>query len=95
MRPDAAMTSFDIKFRQPQIADSIHMDHINDNIYYAKVTLNSDQLSSKELKYSYIRLGVAPETLEQNELSFYDRTKGKKFYQLNTYFDFLEQKIIT
>lgn len=67
------------------------MSRPDDHVYYITVKLPE---RAKEFKYTYVRLGMKNEALNQEELSEVEKSRGKKFAKLATFFDFLEKDFL-
>jgi hypothetical protein len=73
----------------------VQMQRLDENIFYVQAKINADDLEDKaDLKYSYIKYGTQ-DTLDQNEESEQEKTKGKKFLRLGTFFDTFAPKKFT
>ena len=81
-------TKFELKLKNvTPLRKPNMMDRRDENIFHTQVTIRASELNEiNELRYSYIKHAVG-ETLDTSEESEQERTKGKKFFKLTTFFD--------
>ena len=78
-------TSFTLRMKQ--LKSPVNMQRLDDNIFYASVFLSTSDLKEmSELRYVYVKKGLQ-ENLETSDEVEQERTKGKKYLRLSTFFD--------
>ena len=67
------------------------MVKLDDNIYYASIKMRGH---FTELKYKFIKICLNSE-FDEEETSEYDKQKSEKYTNLNTFFDFVDDKKVS
>lgn len=82
-------TKLELRIKRPD-EQAVPMRELVEHVFYAKARFKGD---IQEFKYQYVSVAVDSD-FRQEDLGEQDKTKGKKYLRLNTFFDFADKNIL-
>jgi len=89
MKSVVGHSKLELRFKRPE-ERAVPMREIVDHVFYATASFKGD---IQEFKYQYVSVAVDSD-FRQEDLAEQDKTKGKKFLRLNTFFDFADKNLL-
>ena len=91
MKAKPGISMLEIRFKKPDnMNESVRMIEIVEHVYHAKVKFRGP---IKEYKYQYVRMAFDSE-FNSEDSEEKDKSKGKKYLRLGTFFDIIDSNII-